>query len=79
MASPVTAKAEDPQDTIGPAVSGTTGILESVLRFGGNVKRIVITSSSASATEPKDGPYTYTEVSGMSYFFEVGRRPNGYS
>lgn len=66
MASPVTAHHPDPQDTIGPAVSGTTGILGSILKFGGNVKRVVITSSSASVTEPKDVPYTYTEVIGIT-------------
>lgn len=61
MASPVTTSAKDPQDTIGPAVTGTTGILHSILKYGPNVKRVVITSSAASLIEPKDEPYTYTE------------------
>lgn len=63
MASPVTMKSNVPKDTIGPALSGTTGILESALKFGTNVKRIVITSSVASVAEPKDEAYTFTEVS----------------
>lgn len=62
MASPVTMVAKDPKETIGPALSGTTGILESVLKYGSNVKRIVITSSAASLMEPKEEAYTFTEV-----------------
>jgi nucleoside-diphosphate-sugar epimerase len=53
-------------DIIDPAVNGTIGILESVNKYGSDVKRVVVTSSAASVT---DGMYhlkipgtIYTEV-----------------
>ncbi|KAG8892731.1 methylglyoxal reductase (NADPH-dependent) gre2, partial [Tulasnella sp. 403] len=54
-ASPVTVDAEDPQDLIGPAVSGTTGILQSIKKYAPNVRRVVITSSVASIWNDKGG------------------------
>ncbi|TPX63889.1 hypothetical protein CcCBS67573_g08551 [Chytriomyces confervae] len=48
-ASPFTYAIQDPQrDLIDPAVNGTTGVLKSVLKYGGSVKRIVVTSSMAA-------------------------------
>ncbi|KAF8868457.1 D-lactaldehyde dehydrogenase [Gymnopilus junonius] len=48
MASPVTLSAVDPDEYIKPALQGTLGILESALKFGNKLKRIVITSSAAA-------------------------------
>ncbi|KAF8335947.1 NAD-binding protein [Cantharellus anzutake] len=67
MASPVDTSSEDPAVVIGPAVSGTTGILKSALEHGPSVKRIVITSSVASLIVPKDGTYTFTESDWNTY------------
>ncbi|PPQ72545.1 hypothetical protein CVT25_004879, partial [Psilocybe cyanescens] len=39
---------EDPQIYIQPAVKGTVGILESAMKYGTNVKRVVVTSSVAA-------------------------------
>lgn len=52
-ASPVTLILDDPSDVIGPAVNGAVGILTSAAKFGKNVKRVVLTSSS-SAISSKD-------------------------
>ncbi|KDR70009.1 hypothetical protein GALMADRAFT_255361 [Galerina marginata CBS 339.88] len=45
MASPLISSTGDPDEYIKPAVHGTLGILESALKFGTNVKRIIVTSS----------------------------------
>ncbi|KAI0076359.1 NAD-P-binding protein [Panus rudis PR-1116 ss-1] len=47
-ASPFHYNFEDPNDYIHPAVNGTTSILESALKHGKNVKRVVVTSSVAA-------------------------------
>ncbi|KAF8519607.1 D-lactaldehyde dehydrogenase [Hysterangium stoloniferum] len=49
-ASPFHLSAEDPQQIIGPAVRGTIGILESIAKFAPDVKRVVVTSSTAAVT-----------------------------
>jgi nucleoside-diphosphate-sugar epimerase len=51
---------DDPDLHIKPAVEGTLGILNSAARVN-TVKRIVITSSTVAALEPKRAPVTYTE------------------
>ncbi|KAF8308500.1 NAD(P)-binding protein [Clavulina sp. PMI_390] len=61
VASPFQVNVTDAQDLIGPAVGGTTNILQSALKFGPTVKRIVITSSIVAIVEPHPTPYTYTE------------------
>ena len=52
IASPVTARADDPDELILPAVNGTTGLLQSVMKDRGTVKRIVYMSSCAAAFSP---------------------------
>ncbi|TYJ53106.1 hypothetical protein B9479_006287 [Cryptococcus floricola] len=54
---------KDPQELIGPAVKGTTGVLESIQKYNPDVKRVVITSSVASimCVDSVKSPYTYTE------------------
>ncbi|KAJ3573253.1 hypothetical protein NP233_g2546 [Leucocoprinus birnbaumii] len=49
-ASPFVPDIVDPQGYIKPAVQGTVGILQSALKHGPNVKRIVITSSCGSTS-----------------------------
>ncbi|KAF5363173.1 hypothetical protein D9758_008392 [Tetrapyrgos nigripes] len=60
-ASPFHFNADDPQELIGPAVKGTTGILQSALKFGKDVKRIVVTSSCASVLEIRPEPTKFSE------------------
>ncbi|THU98022.1 D-lactaldehyde dehydrogenase [Dendrothele bispora CBS 962.96] len=60
-ASPFHFHADDPQELIIPAVKGTTGILESALKHGQSVKRIVITSSTASIVRVTTSPTTFSE------------------
>ncbi|KAJ4485402.1 D-lactaldehyde dehydrogenase [Lentinula aciculospora] len=50
-ASPVHLGGGEPNEMIEPAVNGTLGILKSALKFGNNMKRIVITSSCAAVKE----------------------------
>ncbi|KAF9517342.1 hypothetical protein BS47DRAFT_524015 [Hydnum rufescens UP504] len=49
-ASPVIFNWDDPQEVLRPAIRGALGILESAHKYGKNIKRIVLTSSSAAAT-----------------------------
>ncbi|KAJ7596322.1 D-lactaldehyde dehydrogenase [Mycena floridula] len=42
---------DDPEELIGPAVQGTVGVMKSAMKHGSLVKRIVITSSTASIFE----------------------------
>ncbi|CAL1709333.1 unnamed protein product [Somion occarium] len=50
-ASPFHFNAVDPSEIIGPAVAGTGTILQSALKFGTNVKRVVVLSSTAAVQE----------------------------
>jgi len=47
-ASPFHNSADDPEELLGPAIKGTVGILDSVLKNAPQVKRVVITSSCAA-------------------------------
>ncbi|KAJ3506177.1 hypothetical protein NMY22_g17339 [Coprinellus aureogranulatus] len=65
LASPLPSPSPDPQAMIRPAVDGTVGVLKSALKNGTNVKRIVITSSTASLTmlgATSSTPTTFTEA-----------------
>ncbi|KAI6014010.1 hypothetical protein BKA83DRAFT_4352899 [Pisolithus microcarpus] len=48
-------------DMVGPAVKGTIGILQSALRYGQSIKRIVYTSSGSAVIREVDQPTTFTE------------------
>ncbi|KAL1751805.1 hypothetical protein FB107DRAFT_221234 [Schizophyllum commune] len=61
MASPVSFGVEDPQELIRPALQGTLGVLNSALKHGTSVKRIVITGSVASIVEERDTPAVFDE------------------
>ncbi|THH07729.1 hypothetical protein EW145_g3174 [Phellinidium pouzarii] len=53
-ASPYHYKADDPSEIIDPAVKGTIGILESVLKHAGpQLKRVVVTSSISAIMSPE--------------------------
>ncbi|KAF4621469.1 hypothetical protein D9613_001222 [Agrocybe pediades] len=58
-ASPLSAVSEDPDELIQPALRGTLGVLNSALKNGPNIKRIVITSSCAALLHNVTAP---TEV-----------------
>jgi nucleoside-diphosphate-sugar epimerase len=49
-------------ELIVPAVRGTTSILNSALKYGTGVKRIVLTSSLAAIREADPNPRTYDET-----------------
>ncbi|KJA22025.1 hypothetical protein HYPSUDRAFT_41417 [Hypholoma sublateritium FD-334 SS-4] len=61
-ASPFTGNVQTHDDLIKPAVKGTVGMLESALKHGTQVKRIVITSSTAAVVTPSETPTVFTEV-----------------
>ncbi|KAI0696054.1 NAD(P)-binding protein [Cerioporus squamosus] len=52
IASPVTASAADPEDVIGPAVRGTTSLLNSALKHQATIKRVFVMSSTAAVFSP---------------------------
>ncbi|KAF9482937.1 D-lactaldehyde dehydrogenase [Pholiota conissans] len=61
MASPFHHHAKNPQEVISPAVQGTIGVLKSAYKNGTNVKRIVVTSSTASIHGTLE-PHKFTEL-----------------
>jgi nucleoside-diphosphate-sugar epimerase len=61
MASPVSLSFTDPDPVIHTAVTGTTSILSSALKAGPQLKTVVLISSIAAVTSPKEPPYTYSE------------------
>ncbi|KAI0690651.1 NAD(P)-binding protein [Cerioporus squamosus] len=60
-ASPFHHRADDPSEVIVPAVQGTLGVLNSALKHGSSVKRIVITASVASILEHPTEPRVFSE------------------
>ncbi|KAI0088796.1 NAD(P)-binding protein [Irpex rosettiformis] len=60
-ASPFHFKADDPNELIIPAIHGTRSILVSALKYGTNVKRVVITSSCAAVLDNYPEPRTFSE------------------
>lgn len=64
-ASPLPPTTDDiqPDELIQPAVQGTVGLLESAIKSGHNVQRVVVTSSYVTLLQPQQGRYIYTEVS----------------
>jgi len=60
-ASPFHYKSSNPDDLIIPAVRGTTSIMNSALKHGGTVKRLVLTSSVAAVREETSVPRVFTE------------------
>lgn len=63
-ASPVVFTWDDPQEIVGPAVGGATGILQSAHKYGSSVKRIVLTSSAVAI---HNGDYTGEQKPDTTY------------
>ncbi|WVQ82102.1 hypothetical protein IAT38_004230 [Cryptococcus sp. DSM 104549] len=61
VASPVTFVVEKLDDVAIPAVKGTVGVLNSIVKHAPNVKRVVYTASSGSINGPGGPPTHYTE------------------
>ena len=57
ISSPVREEPGDPKNIIEPAIAGTVAILESTLRHGTSVKRVVITSSCGAVYTVKPGEF----------------------
>ncbi|EGN94218.1 hypothetical protein SERLA73DRAFT_163217 [Serpula lacrymans var. lacrymans S7.3] len=70
-ASPFHLNADDPDELIIPAVRGTVGILQSTLKHGSSVKRVVITSSCASVLTDVPTASTFTEVNWNEQCLEI--------
>ncbi|THU78801.1 NAD(P)-binding protein [Dendrothele bispora CBS 962.96] len=60
-AASVHLNAKEPREIINPAVRGVTGIMESLLKYGTSVKRLVITSSCAAICAFSTVPVTLSE------------------
>ncbi|KZT58723.1 NAD(P)-binding protein [Calocera cornea HHB12733] len=60
-ASPVVFDVKHPDELIKPAVHGTLSVLNSIAKFGTEVKRVVVTSSCAAILEPHDEGYIFSE------------------
>ncbi|RDW77829.1 hypothetical protein BP6252_05882 [Coleophoma cylindrospora] len=62
-AARVNLNATNPKDIIDPAVGGTLGILQSIVKYGSSTKRFVYASSCAAITDPHfDTEITSSEV-----------------
>jgi len=62
VADPSRLRGEDPAEIIDPAVKSVTSVLESALKHGSSVKRIVITGSAGAVLTASDEPRTFSEV-----------------
>jgi nucleoside-diphosphate-sugar epimerase len=60
-ASPFHYKSTNPDDLIIPAVRGTTSILNSALKHGSTLKRVILTSSVAAVREETTVPRAFNE------------------
>ncbi|KZO93873.1 NAD(P)-binding protein [Calocera viscosa TUFC12733] len=60
-ASPVVFDVKHPDELIIPALHGTLSVLNSVEKFGTEVKRVVVTSSCAAILEPHEEGYIFSE------------------
>ncbi|KAL3472718.1 NAD(P)-binding protein [Aspergillus californicus] len=60
-ASPVHLDAKEPKDIIDPAVKGAVGILESAMKHGHSVKRVIFTSSCAAILDASSTPISVSE------------------
>ncbi|KAJ7439754.1 NAD(P)-binding protein [Mycena latifolia] len=58
-ASPMNLK--EPDEFIAPAVKGTVGLLQSTLKDGASVQRVVVTSSAAAVMQVEDEPRMFDE------------------
>lgn len=75
-ASPYHFNYTDPKtDFLDPAIKGTTGLLTSIKAYAQTVKRVVVTSSSATIVTPPNHPEVYDETSYGSVTWEEAMVP----
>ncbi|KAG6329779.1 hypothetical protein ID866_9311 [Astraeus odoratus] len=60
-ASPVHFDVRDPKELIDPAVQGTLGVLQSTLKYGPSVRRVVYTSSGSTVLREVTTPTVFTD------------------
>jgi nucleoside-diphosphate-sugar epimerase len=81
LASPFLLQVEDNErDLLQPAMQGTQQVLESVHKYGPDVKRVIITSSFSSIIDIPKGNrpgYTYTEADWNPVTWEEAKAGNG--
>jgi nucleoside-diphosphate-sugar epimerase len=81
LASPFLLQVEDNErDLLQPAIQGTKQVLESVHKYGPDVKRVVITSSFSSIIDIPKGNrpgYTYTEADWNPVTWEEAKAGDG--
>ena len=63
------------KDCLDPAIRGTIGLLESVLKHAPGVKRVVFTSSSAAILNPPNHREVYDESSWSEVTWEQAMDP----
>ncbi|KZT55430.1 D-lactaldehyde dehydrogenase [Calocera cornea HHB12733] len=80
-ASPVTFTGTydgEPQAVVVPAIEATKTLLESVLKHGTSVKRVIVTSSVVALMQPHGNSYTYTDKDWNEYAIdEVTKNKEG--
>jgi nucleoside-diphosphate-sugar epimerase len=69
-ASPIDFSLATYEEMVLPAMHGTTTVLSSALKAGSQLSAVVITSSVVAVTNPKEGPYTFTEKDFASFALE---------
>ncbi|RAH54462.1 NAD dependent epimerase/dehydratase [Aspergillus piperis CBS 112811] len=75
-ASPYHFNYTDPEsDFLDPAIKGTAGLLASIKAYAPTVKRVVVTSSSATIVTPPNHPEVYDETSYGSVTWEEAMVP----
>jgi len=60
-ASPVVMDVKHPDELIKPALHGTLSVLNSIVKTGTDVERVVVTSSCAAILEPHEQGYIFSE------------------
>ncbi len=67
------------KDFLDPAIKGTTGILRSIKSFAPEVKRVVVTSSSAAMLNPNKHEKIYDETKWAPMTWDEAVKPeNAY-
>ncbi|KAJ6616017.1 NAD-P-binding protein [Mycena sp. CBHHK59/15] len=80
-ASPFHLQAGDPEELFDPAIKGTVGILQSALKHGHSVKRVIVTSSCAAVLQIDPEPKIFSELDwneqSIKEVAEYGRAASG--
>ncbi|KAJ7797018.1 hypothetical protein B0H14DRAFT_3114401 [Mycena olivaceomarginata] len=83
MASPVHLNAENPDEIIVPTIKGTLSMLNSAMKHGKYVKRVVLTSSTAAVMQDQSEPKTFTELDWneqvLQHIAEKGSAASGHT